>query len=302
MRRRVLAGVLCLFPCSLAAASQTPTPPASIAAAPDTPSTPSAPLPDIETLLARVRSRYDALESLRKTYVCTMTQVADEFSSSGSKKTHTDVYQAFYVANTEVLQHISRDGKPLSPEEAQKEQQRVDKLVAKLKSQQNKPAKDEVHLSASRLLKLATFSNPRREVLNGRPTLVFDYKGDPHAPAKDLSDQIMRELAGTIWVDERDSAILHLTGSLQENFHVVGGLLVNIKKGSWFDFTQAPVNGEIWFPKQFTAHVDGRFLLFKGFNGDGRDTFSDYRKLKTSITILPGTKVVTDSADSNPTH
>ncbi|HZQ42390.1 MAG TPA: hypothetical protein VFA99_04025 [Acidobacteriaceae bacterium] len=300
MHRRVLAGVLCLFPCILAAAPQTPAPPASFPSTADTASADApTPLPDIETLLARVRARYDALESLRKTYVCTMTQVADEFSSNGSKKTHTDVYQAFYVANTEVLQLISRDGKPLSPDDAQKEQERVDKRVAKLKSQQNKPAKDQVHLSASRLLKLATFSNPRRELLYGRPTLVFDYTGDPHAPAKDLSDQIMRELAGTIWVDERDSAIVHLTGHLEENFHVAGGLLVNIKKGSWFDFTQAPVNGEIWFPSQFTAHVDGRFLLFKGFNGNARDTFSDYRKLKTSMTILPGAKVVTESTDSN---
>jgi hypothetical protein len=105
----------------------------------------------------------------------------------------------------------------------------------------------------------------------------------------------MRELTGTLWVDERDSAIVRLSGRLQENFHVGGGLLVNVKKGSWFDFTQAPVNGEIWFPRQFMAHVDGRFLLLKGFNGDARDTFSDYRKLKTSITILPGTRLADDS-------
>lgn len=296
MHHRVLAGVLCLLPCSLAAAPQTSTPPAPVTAQTDTAAVdPSAPLPDIQTLLARVRARYDALESLRKTYVCTMSQVADEFSSNGSKRTHGDEYQAFYVANTEVLQHISHDGKPLSAEEAQKEQERVDKQVAKLKSRQNKPAKDEVRLSASSLLKLATFSNPRREVTNGRPTLVFDYAGNPRTPAKDLSEEIMRELAGTIWVDERDNAIVHLTGRLQENFHVAGGLLINIKKGSWFDFTQAPVNGEIWFPRQFTAHVDGRFLLLKGFNGDARDTFSDYRKLKTSITILPGTRLVDDS-------
>ena len=295
---RVLAGATCLLACCLAAAqtgNQT-TPPTPT----DTPvvnTTSDPPLPDIETTLTRVRARYDALETLRKTYICTMTQVADEFSSSGSKKTHTDTYQAFYVANTEVLQHISRDGKPLSPEDAQKEQQRVDKEVAKLKSQENKPSKDQIRLSASALLKLATFSNPRREVLNGRPTLVFDYKGNPQAPARDLSDEIMRDLAGTLWVDERDNAILRLNGTLQQNFHVAGGLLVNIKKGSWFDFTEAPVNGEIWFPTEFTAHVDGRFLLFKGFNGDARDTFSDYKKLKTSMTILPGTQLV---GNTNP--
>jgi hypothetical protein len=229
-----------------------------------------------------------------------MTQVADEFSSNGSKKTHTDEYQAFYVGNTQVLQHISHDGKPLSSEDANKEQQRVDKLVTKLKSHENKPPKDEIHLSAAGLLKVATFSNPRRELLNNRPTLVFDYKGDPHAPAKDLADEIMRQLAGTLWVDERDNAIVRLNGTLQENFHLGGGLLVNIKKGSWFDFTQSLVNKEIWFPAVFSAHVDGRFLLLKGFNGDAHQTFSDYRKLTTSVTILPGTEVLDETQTPAP--
>jgi hypothetical protein len=301
MHRRVLAGVAALLLCTLTAASQTlpqstaPSVPSSDPAAADHSTALSAPLPDIQTLLTRVRARYDALESLRKNYICTMTEVADEFSSDGSKKTHTNQYQAFYVGNTLVLQHVSRDGKPLSADDAKKEQERVDKLVAKLKSRENKPSKDEVHLSATGLLKVASFTNPRREVLNGRPTLVFDYRGDPHADAKDLGDQIMRQLAGTLWVDEHDDAIVRLNGTLQENFHVGGGLLVNIRKGSWFNFNQSLVNSEIWFPAELSAHVDGRLLLVKGFNGDAHQTYSDYRKFKTSVTILPGTQVLEDN-------
>ena len=227
-----------------------------------------------------------------------MTQVADEFSSDGSKNTHTDQYEAFYVESTEILQHTAHDGKPLSPEDAKKEQERVDKLVAKLKSHANKPAKDDFRLTD--LWKVATFSNPRREIINGRRTLVFDYKGNPDAKTDNLGKEIMRQLAGTLWVDERDNAILRLNGSLQQNFHVGGGLLVNIKKGSSLDFTQSLINGEIWFPAEFKAHVDGRFLLVKGFNGDGRQTFSDYRKLRTSVTILPGTQVLEDPGNASP--
>ena len=262
MHRRVLAALagLTLLAASFAVAQQpqSPAPSTDAAAATD------APLPDIQTVLARVRARYIALESLRKTYICTVTQVADDFSSNGSKKTHTDQYQAFYVNNTQVLQHISRDGQPLSPEDADKEQKRVDKLAEKLKSHQNKPSKDEVNLSATGLLKVAAFTNPRREVIDGRPTLVFDYKGNPDAKAADLGDQIMRDLSGTLWVDEHDNAILRLNGSLEQNFHVGGGLLV------------------------------------KGFTGDGRDTFSDYRKLKTSVTILPGTQVLEEDKVPTP--
>lgn len=285
MHLRVLAAALGLLLCAPIQSQQTADP---------------APLPDIQTLLARVRTRYDALESLRKTYICTLTQVADDFSSTGAKKTHTNQYQVFYVRNVQIQQLLARDGQPLPPDEARKIQEQTDKLVEQLKTHEVKPAKNSIVLSASNLLKVATFTHPRRELLNGRPTLVFDYHGDPHAPAPNLGDQIMRLLAGTLWVDEQDSAILRLNGSLQQNFHVAGGLLVNIKKGSWFDFHQTRINNEIWFPQDFTAHVDGRFLLLKGFNGDAHDTFTDYRKLKTSVTILPGAQPVDDTTPTIP--
>jgi hypothetical protein len=300
MHRRVLAAVASLLFSSIIAGQQAPVSSTSPAAASSDPAPPdlSAPLPDIQTLLTHVRARSDALESLRKNYICTMTQVGDEFSSDGSKKTHTDQYQIFYVGNTAVLQHISRDGKPLSPEDAKKEQERVDKLVAKLKSHEDKPNKEEIHLTA--VLKAASFSNPRREIINSRPTLVFDYKGNPDAKPSNLGEEIMRQLSGTLWIDERDEAILRVTGNLDENFHVGGGLLVNIKKGSWFNYNQSIVNGEIWFPSELTLHVDGHFLLFKGFNSDARQSYTDYRKLKTSVTILPGTQVLDETESPTP--
>ena len=52
------------------------------------------------------------------------------------------------------------------------------------------------------------------------------------------------------------------------------------------------MNDEIWFTKTFIGHVDGRLLLFKGFDGDMHAEFSDYRKMKTSSTLLPGSQVI----------
>ena len=305
MSHRVLAGVALLV-CITASAQQAPTPPTPTPPQAIPSDATEAPLPDIHTLIDRVHAHAIALEDLRKKYICTVTQTADEFSSNGSKKTHTDEYQAFYVGNNEIFQHIARDGKPLSSDDAKKEQERVDKLVAKFKAHDNKPDKDQVVLSSTGLLKMATFTNPRRETIDGRPTIVFDYRGNPNAKADNLGEEVMRRLTGTLWVDEREDAIVRFYGTLDENFHVGGGLLVNIKKGSWFNFTFEHVNGEIWFPAQTTGHVDGRFLLFKGINGDLRQTFSDYRKLKTSVTILPGTRVLEDDNTTapvlNPTH
>ena len=144
----------------------------------------------------------------------------------------------------------------------------------------------------SNLLKVTTFSNERRELVNGRPTIHFDYTGDPSAKASDMAQEVMKKLTGELWLDEEDATVVRLQGKLKDNFHVGGGLLVNVKAGSWFDMNTAHLNGEIWFVQHLQAHADGRFLLFKGFNGDANITFSDYRKMKTGVTILPGSQVI----------
>ena len=58
------------------------------------------------------------------------------------------------------------------------------------------------------------------------------------------------------------------------------------------------MNGEIWFPREFTVHVDGRLLLVKGFSGDARQSFSDYRKFTTTVTILPPSAVIGNGMDT----
>jgi hypothetical protein len=52
--------------------------------------------------------------------------------------------------------------------------------------------------------------------------------------------------------------------TLNDNFHVAGGLVANIEKGSSIHFDQAPVNGEIWFPTGGESNLAVRLFLVKG--------------------------------------
>ena len=258
------------------------------------------PLPNLEALLERAKSGSDAMMEMRKTYTFKETLVADQLDSHGNKKgTHTDEYQVFYVKKTEVLQHIAHDGSPLSEADKTKEQERVDKRVADIKAGKPKDRAG-ITLKASTLIKLATVSAPRREMRNGRPTIVFDYKGNTKTVSDGLPEQIIKKLEGILEIDEQEAAIVHMTGTLQENFHVLGGLAVNVKKGSRFEMDAMRVNNEVWFMKSFSAHVDGRILLIKGFDGDARGTFSDYRKMRTSVTLLPGSQVIGEDGKPIP--
>jgi len=258
------------------------------------------PLPDITSLIARAKANQAHLEEIRKNYLCTLTSIVDDFDSKGTKKgTHTDVYQVFFVDKFQINQHTMHDGKPLNESEARKEQERVDKEIAEIKAGKRKPNQNNSGY-ITMLLKVATFSNPRRVDMDGRSTIAFDYTGDPHAKTSDVAEVIASHLAGTVWIDEQDAAIHKLNGTLEENFHVAGGLLVNVKKDSHFEIMTEHVNGEIWFTHTLVAHVDGHILLFKGFDSDPNITFSDYRKMKTSVTISPGNHVIGPDGEPLP--
>lgn len=255
----------------------------------------------MDELIARMKTRATLVADLNKNYTFKETIVADDFDSHGNKKgTHTDEYQVWYVKNVEVQQHLSHDGKPLKEDDERKEQERVNKKVASIKDGSYKPPKGNVGISVAGLMKVVTFTNERRTEINGRPTIMFDYTGDPHAKTAVLTDEIMKRLKGQVWLDEQDAALVRLQGTLAENFHVAGGLLVNVKAGSWFDYYTLRINDEVWFPKTFDAHVDGRILLLKGFDGDAHMTFSEYRKMKTTVTLLPGSQVIDETGKPIP--
>jgi hypothetical protein len=257
-------------------------------------------MPDLPTLLARARTHADTSQELEKKYTCKMTVIGDELDSKGNKKgTHSDEFLVYFVNKVEVHQHVAHDGKPLSDSDSKKEQERLDKLTAEIKAGKTKPSGGTViHISS--LLKQAKAGPPQREIINGRPTLRFEYSGDPDARASDMPEEVMKKLTGTVWIDEEDASIIRIAGKLMENYKVGGGLVVNIKAGSNFEYEAERVHDEVWFTHHITVHGDGRFLLFKGFDFNQDITFSDYRKMKATVTVLPGAQVIDDSGNPIP--
>jgi hypothetical protein len=66
--------------------------------------------------------------------------------------------------------------------------------------------------------------------------------------------------------------------SFDDNFHVAGGLVANVQKGSNFRFDQAPVNGEIWLPTGGEGTVQLRVLLVKGIRQHFTERDYDFKR------------------------
>jgi hypothetical protein len=268
----------------------------------------SKPLPTIAQLLDDVEKHEDRDDALLQQYTYHRHVVQEEYG--GSKKTTTSDYESIPIAGVRVSKLVARDGKPLSPDETKKVDEDFDKAVEKAKKNKAKEdAKREQaeregksnddFLPASRILQLGTFSNERRILFNGRPTIVLDYAGTKDVKSRNEFEKAVQDLVGTAWIDEQDKVLARAEGHFLADYKIGFGLLAEIHKDFHFTMEQRKINEEAWLPKEFDLYGKASFGVFLlRVNGHTHVESTDFRKFRTSSTIL-GTNGAIDN-NGNP--
>src|ERR1700733_657762 len=250
-------------------------------------------LPDAATMLREVEAHQKQLDKARENYTFREVQTTRELDSSGkTKKTETEEHEVFFVNGHQIEKLVRKDGKDLTPDQARKEQDRVNKEVLKLsKPGYTNPDKDEI--TVARLLQIVRFVRPRRVLLNGRDTIAFDFAGDEHAKTHGRDEEALKKVSGTIWIDEADREVSRMSATLDENYHVGFGLLASVAKGSNVVFDQALIRNEAWLPTAIALHLQARAFLVAGFRAEIDIRFDQYRKFQTDAVQQPGATAVT---------
>ncbi len=265
-------------------------------------------LPDIPTLMHEVEEHQKTSEAIVRNYLYHATVVRQQEDSHGTpKRTETEEADVLYVAGTQIWRRTRKDSRDLTPEEQQKESERIDKEIRKAKERQGKPL-DEDTVTVSRFLELGSFGNARRLTLDGRETIAIDFTGNPKVKTRNRLEGAIHEMEGTVWVDEQDRALRRIEGRFAHSFRIGGGLVADIKEGSSFRADWTQVNGEVWLPASASGHGSMRVLLLFRFQGRMQVVYANYRKFKATATILPAADapkeekqpIRTDSAPEDP--
>jgi hypothetical protein len=262
------------------------------------------PLPDIPFLMHQVEANQRRAESIEKTYLYRSLETQQEQQSGGRQKITTVESEHFWINGVPVRRVLRRNGKDLSPDEVAKEDKRIENQAKKgherreKTESQGKESDPQGHeeITVSRLLELGAFTNPRRVDLHGRPTIAVDYTGDPHAKTHNRTEDVIRDMSGTAWVDEEDKVLVRVEGRFVRPFKIGAGLVADIKQDTNFTFEQTKVNDEVWLPSKISAQGAARAMLFFAFAGKVDITDSDYKKFRTSTTILPDSSAVPHSS------
>jgi hypothetical protein len=115
--------------------------------------------------------------------------------------------------------------------------------------------------SIPNLIKRFQFTIVGREMLNGRPTLVADFKpASDHLPVNSFADKFVNKAAGRVWVDEEDYAIAQAQLYLTEQVNVLGGLVGAVWKFT-YAFTRLRTPEGYWFARSMDWHLEGREVV-----------------------------------------
>ena len=225
----------------------------------------TAPIPDAAALLKEVQDHQRKTDAIRENYTFHEIIRTDMLDGNGVvKETKTEESEVFFVNGHPVIRLVKKDGAELSPRDQAKEQERVQKEIEGYRKAPHPTERGRgggrVRV-IGRLLAVAKTSNPRRVTLRDRPTLVFDFTGDPDAKASGMDQSAAKKVSGTMWIDEADRQVARMDIHFYENFRVGGGILASVQKGTSMVVEQAPQGDGLWMQVSSEDHVAARIVI-----------------------------------------
>ena len=271
-------------------------------------------LPDLKKLFAEIDANQKEIDKIRENYAGTQVEEETQYDKTGKvTKKETNEYTFFYLNGDEITTLVKKDGKALSPEEQNKENEKTQKRIEseqkkeKKKEEKEEKAKEEGKESKDDedpgievFLRVCQFVNPRRERFRGQDVLVFDFEPNPEYKPKNLEERVVKELAGVVWIDEKAKDVVRLEAYFVGDVHIAGGVLANVQKGTSFVFEQAYINNEVWLPTYVEAHLGVRLLLVKGFKVNVTTKYSDYKRFNVETLSKIGKPKAAADAPSKP--
>ena len=110
-----------------------------------------------------------------------------------------------------------------------------------------------------------------------------DFK--PTQPHADM----LKKIKGKMWIDKKEYNWIHVEAEATDTISF-GLFLFRIHPGSRFNFQQMHLNDEVWLLRRLYINGGARIALLKNEAIEQEDTFSNYKKFSSTITILPGVK------------
>lgn len=251
--------------------------------------------PDVKEIVRRSLDRdlrnFDRLNN----YVYEIREVERSYDSKNNvKKTKVTVKEILQVDGSRYERLIEEDGKPLPPARAAKEQQKLDKELARRRAESESQRQKRIAADAKRdrdmrkmreeIIQAFDFTAAGVESVNGFP--CWKVKAEPRAgfQSKSSFGKVLEKMRGTLWIGQGNYEWLRVDAETLDKV-TFGGFLVSVNKGARFQIWQMRINDELFAPQRIEASVNLRALVTR-IRAASEVEFRNYRKFSTESRII----------------
>lgn len=213
------------------------------------------------------------------------------------KSSEVKTFEILEIYGEQVERLTERNDKPLSPKDAAREDEKIQKIIDKRKNEsEGARRKREEHEAKDRedsrrfVLEVADAYNFKligSELVGGREAWVIDGEPRPEYVPHIKEGKFLSKFHGRVWVDKADLQLAKMDVECLDTISW-GLFLARFHKGSRLMLEQTRVNDEVWLPAHVTAKIDVRLGLIKNFDVDLEQTFRDYKKFGSSSKVVAG--------------
>jgi hypothetical protein len=238
------------------------------------------PLPDLDALFDQLRLRQGEVERLREKFAYTETATSYQLDKDGlAREKESETREMTFYRGHRIWRVVAKNGKPLSGDDQEKEDRRVEKMIRDIEAGRKVDLPyNQRRIKLSDMLRVSRFSDARRERFRNRDVIVADFEPNPDFKPANSGEAFAHNLAGSIWVDEKDLQIARVEFQLVNAFKVGGGAFFAMRPGSRFVAEQGRFFDEVWLPTYSEVTISARAMLFASFGVNQKITYADYRR------------------------
>lgn len=247
-----------------------------------------------EIILKSVAQDWRDLE-LRRNYTCLRNTMEKQYERGAVKSTEQSTYEVSILYGRPYSRLIAKDGKPLPPDKDRKEQEKMDREIAKRKSEserdrQKREAEEKKDLEEERALRREIadafdFTLLREESVSGMPAYVIKADPKPGFEPKTSRGKFLPKVKGTFWISKADYRWVKVNAEVIDTFSF-GWALLRLYPGAKLEFEQTRLGDQVWLPLQARIRGEGRLALVKRYDIEIETKWENYRRFSAESKVM----------------
>jgi hypothetical protein len=211
----------------------------------------------------------------------------------GDKSTVKEVVE---TRDCEIHLLLSTNGEPLTPDQRQKENERLQKLVNDPEQMRKaKRDQEEDDRKAVEMFKMLPEAFIYRYSGNQGSLVELTFSPNPDFHSHSREAQVFHGMEGTMLVNPGKKRLVEIDGKLAQDIEFVGGLFGHLDKGGHFTVKRAELAPGQWVMTLLTVEMKGKALIFKSINLQEKDWLSDFRPVPADLNPIQAADLLRNS-------